>query len=232
MRCYLSLAKGPRRGRATTENRERNRSAAARISRIELSHNWQRTDREYTGTLVLRVASERRRKREAAGARVRGADDGRGGRPRGQTLCLQAAPSVTWPCFDRELGPLRGEDPRLCCPALRARRVPARCFGVPSGGAAAGRFACTMSPLKYHRSDRWILDKLSAVRGPPVLLFIDPPPMVLPSWLLPGLATASDISRLPPGIERSRRDRSVRLYFRRAAGARIRTGWFPLGERD
>lgn len=54
---------------------------------------------------VSRVNGREREKPQ--GTRARGADSGRGGRPRGQTLCLQAAQSVTWPCFDRELGPLR-----------------------------------------------------------------------------------------------------------------------------
>lgn len=56
--------------------------------------------------------------------------DKRRGKPRGQTHCLQAAPSVTWPCFDKELGPLRGENLRLCCFAISTRQTFAKSFEV------------------------------------------------------------------------------------------------------
>lgn len=97
------------------------KSRVSRITRIELSRSWQRTDREYA-TLCLRCSAchERARKKQRKRTSAREIyGDKRRGRPRGQTHCLQAAPSVTWPCFDKELGPLRRENFRLCCFATR-----------------------------------------------------------------------------------------------------------------
>lgn len=101
------------------ENREGKQSIAAQANRTlpQLAADRARIH----CTLVLRVAGERRRKRETARQRETRDGGGRGGRPRGQTHCLQAAPSVTWPCFDRELGPLRAEEPRVRSLASRTR---------------------------------------------------------------------------------------------------------------
>lgn len=108
------------------------KSRVSRITRIELSRSWQRTDREYA-TLCLRCSAchewARKKQRKRTSAREIYSDKRRG-RPRGQTHCLQAAPSVTWPCFDKELGPLRGENLRLCCFAVSSRQTFAKSFGV------------------------------------------------------------------------------------------------------
>lgn len=91
--------------------------------------------------------------------------DKRRGKPRGQTHCLQAAPSVTWPCFDKELGPLRGENLRLCCFAISTRQTFAKSFEVSKVYSCCVVFcaqSCSES-RKFHRLKKQLIILFSSL---------------------------------------------------------------------
>lgn len=141
------------------------KSRVSRITRIELSRSWQRTDREYA-TLCLRCSAchewARKKQRKRTSAREIYSDKRRG-RPRGQTHCLQAAPSVTWPCFDKELGPLRGENLRLCCFAVSSRQTFAKSFGVSK--------VCSCVSFFVHNFVRSLSRKFHRLKKQLIILF-------------------------------------------------------------